>query len=144
MKVPAGFEPIRIGGEFIGNNGPLFLREADGRVQLGFYVERRHTNGMLICHGGMMASFCDMLLPISARRLAHGIGDTFLPTVSLQVDYLAPARVDAWVEGEAQVLRATRNLVFMQGIVTANGATAARASGILKVGPAFSDAAANR
>lgn len=144
MNVPAGFEPIRIGGDFIGTTGPLYLRETEGRVQLGFYVERRHTNGMLICHGGMMATFCDMLLPISARRLAQGMGDTFLPTVSLQVDYLAPARVDAWVEGEAQVLRATRNLVFMQGIVKADGATAARASGILRVGPAFADAAAHR
>jgi len=142
VKAPAGFEAIRIGGEFIGSNGPLYLREADGRVHLGFSVEKRHANGMLICHGGMMATFCDMLLPIAARRLVDGLADTFLPTVSLQVDYLAPARVGTWVEGEAQVLRATRNLVFMQGIVTAEGATVARASGILKVGPGFPDAAA--
>ena len=140
MKVPTGFDLIGIGGEFITANGPLYLREADGRVQVGFHVDKRHANGMQICHGGMMATFCDMLLPLCARGLVDGLAETFLPTVSLQLDYLAPARVGTWVEGEGQVLRATRNLVFMQGLVTADGTPVARASGILKIGPAFSDA----
>jgi uncharacterized protein (TIGR00369 family) len=126
-----------MGGEFIGLNGPLYLRHEGEIVQFGFRVEKRHTNPMGNCHGGMMASFCDMLLPISAHRQCPEIGMRFLPTISLQIDYLAPAPLGAWVEGEAEVLRTTRSLVFAQGLVTADGEPAARVSGIFKIGKPF-------
>ncbi len=137
-EVPAGFAPLTLGGEFVVANGPLYERaEADGVPwALGFRVLARHTNTMGICHGGMMATFCDMLLPIGAFRRVAELHDRFLPTVSLQIDYLAPSPKGAWVQGEAQVLRTTRSLVFAQGLVTADGAPVARVSGVFKVGPA--------
>lgn len=134
VGVPAGFEPVRPGGEFISVNGPLYRRLHDGCLQLGFRVESRHSNPVGICHGGMMASFCDMLLPLAAH-LHPEVGPRFLPTISLQIDYLAPAPLGAWVQGEAQVLRCTRAIVFVQGLVHADGQPAARASGIFKLGP---------
>ena len=139
--VPAGFRPLPRMGEFIGVNGPLYLKHEGDLVQLGFRVEARHTNPMQICHGGMMASFCDMLLPISVHRKSSEVGMRFLPTISLQIDYLAPAPLGAWVQGEAQVLRTTRSLVFAQGLVEADGTPVARVSGIFKIGPPFGDAA---
>ena len=130
---PDGFEPAPIGGAFIGANGPLYARRVDGVFQLGFRVERRHTNPMDNLHGGMMASFCDMLLPMAAHR-DERVGQRFLPTISLQIDYLAAAPLGAWVQGEGQVLRTTRTLVFVQGLVSADGEPVARASGIFKLG----------
>ncbi len=141
-NIPAGFKPLPRMGEFIGVNGPLYLKHEGDLVQLGFRVEARHTNPMQICHGGMMASFCDMLLPISVHRKSREVGMRFLPTISLQIDYLAPAPLGAWVQGEAQVLRTTRSLVFAQGLVEADGTPVARVSGIFKIGPPFGDAAA--
>jgi uncharacterized protein (TIGR00369 family) len=132
--VPAGFEALQTGGEFIAVNGPLYLRHEGEQVQVGFRVEARHTNPVGICHGGMMASFCDMLLPLSVHRKSATIGQRFLPTISLQIDYLAPAHLGAWVEGEAQILRSTRSLVFVQGLVSADGTAVARVSGIFKIG----------
>ena len=140
--IPAGFKPLPAMGGFIGVNGPLYLKHDGDLVQLGFRVEARHTNPMQICHGGMMASFCDMLLPISVHRKSREVGMRFLPTISLQIDYLAPAPLGAWVQGEAQVLRTTRSLVFAQGLVEADGTPVARVSGIFKIGPPFGDAAA--
>ena len=69
-------------------------------MRLGFRVEKRHTNPLGICHGGMLASFCDMLLPISIHRKSKEVGLRFLPTINLQLDYLAPAPLGAWVEGD--------------------------------------------
>lgn len=135
--VPPDFRVVSIGGDFIGINGPLYLRRAGDRVQLGFRVEKRHTNPLGICHGGMMASFCDMLLPFCAHRQSAEVRDRFLPTISLQVDYLAPAPLGAWVQGEADVLRVTGSLVFAHGLVTVDGAIAARVSGVLKIGQPF-------
>lgn len=136
---PPGFLPVPMGGGFIACNGPLYLRQRDGEVKLGFRVEPRHCNPMGMCHGGMLAGFCDMLLPVTAHRVASEVGPRFLATVSLQIDYLAPVPLGAWVEGEAQVLRVTRSMVFMQGLVRADGQPAARCSGVFKIGPRYPD-----
>ena len=135
--VPPGFRALRTAGDFIHVNGPLYLYHHRDDVRLGFRVERRHTNPMGICHGGMLASFCDMLLPISAHRVNREVGHRFLPTINLQIDYLAPAKLGDWVEGRAEVLKVTRSLVFAQGFVTANGVPCTRVSGIFKLGPPF-------
>ena len=139
--IPEGFRPIPITSGFIGINGPLYLRhvvrEAGDLVHIGFRVEERHTNPMNNCHGGMLATFCDMLLPLSIHRLSKEVGHRFLPTINLQIDYLAATPLGAWVEGQAQVLRVTRSLVFMQGLVQADGLPVARVSGIFKVGDVF-------
>lgn len=137
--LPDGFHPLVLGGEFMAVNGPLYLRLVDARVQMGFRVEKRHANPMDICHGGMMASFCDMLLPVAVHHQCAEVGRRFLPTINLQIDYLAPAPLGAWVQGEAEVLRATRSMVFVQGLVRADGMPVARASGIFKIGPSFGD-----
>lgn len=135
--VPEGFKPRHFGEGFIGVNGPLYTRRTEVGLQMGFRVEARHANPMNICHGGMMASFCDMLLPISAQHLAKEAHGRFCPTISLQIDYLAMAPLGAWVQGDAQVLRVARTMIFMQGLVTADGVNVARASGVFKIGPAF-------
>ncbi|HPU54534.1 MAG TPA: PaaI family thioesterase [Burkholderiaceae bacterium] len=138
--VPEGFRPAAIQGDFIVFNGPLFGRVVDGRLQLGFRVEPRHTNPLGICHGGMLATFVDMLVPCAAMY-TPGRERRFLPTISLQIDYLGSAKLGAWVQGEAQILRTTRNLVFGQGLVSADDVPCVRMSGIFKLGPPYGDAA---
>lgn len=135
--VPAGFRRFRASTGFIGVNGPLFFLHEGPLFKLGFRVEERHCNPMGICHGGMLATFADMLLPIGAITLVPELRQRFLPTVSLQVDFIASAKLGDWVEGEMQVLRTTRSMVFAQGLVTSGGATAMRCSGVFKIGPTF-------
>ena len=134
-QVPDGFAALPSGGPFIEHNGPLYLRHEGAVVKFGFRVEHRHVNPMNNLHGGMMASFCDMLLPLSVHRKSTEVAGRFLPTISLQIDYLAPAPLGTWVEGEAEPLRVTRSLVFAQGLVTADGVPCARVSGVFKIGP---------
>lgn len=134
---PDGYLATAMGGEFIRANGPMYLKRSDGRVWLGFRVEARHCNPAQILHGGMMASFCDMMLPVCATYLVPALARRFLPTINLQIDYLAPSPLGAWIEGEAQVLRTSTSLTFIQGLVTADGQPVARASGIFKIGPVF-------
>lgn len=135
--VPPGFRPVPAHGGFIDANGPLWLRHEGTEVQIGFRVEHRHCNPMGICHGGMLATFADMVMPLSIQRKAPEIGLRFLPTISLQLDYLAAAPLGSWVQGEADVLRTTRNMVFAQGLVRADGKPAVRLSGIFKLGQPF-------
>ena len=57
-----------------------------------------------------------------------------MPTINLQIDYVAPAMMGSWVHGEASVLRVTRTIAFVQGLAFADGEVIARASGIFKLG----------
>ena len=131
--IPEGFRSIKVGGPFMFHNGPLYGQWTGQRLLLGFRVQQRHTNPLQVCHGGMLATFVDMLIPCAAMYQSD-MEQRFLPTISLQVDYLGAAALGAWVQGEADVLRSTRNLLFGQGLVTADGEPALRVSGIFKMG----------
>ena len=131
--VPFGFRAVKVGGPFMFHNVPLYGKWDGTRLLLGFRVENRHTNPLKMCHGGMLATFADMLIPCASMYQ----GDTarrFLPTISLQVDYMSAAPLGSWVQGEADVLRTTRNMLFGQGLITADDEPALRVSGIFKLG----------
>ena len=132
---PAGFTAANVGSGFSSRNATFYARWANERLQLGFRVAEHHTNLRNVLHGGMLATYADTLLPYAAMYQALG-GRHFLPTISLQIDYLAPAALGTWVQGEGEALRTTRNMVFMQGLVTADDTPIARLSGIFKIGPA--------
>ena len=140
-NIPEGFQPVKIGGPFIFHNGPLYAKWSGQRLLLGFRVEERHSNPLKVCHGGMLATFADMLIPCAAMYQGD-MERRFLPTISLQIDYMGAAALGAWVQGEADVLRTTRNMLFGQGLVTADGQAALRVSGIFKMGQLIGDGTA--
>jgi acyl-coenzyme A thioesterase PaaI-like protein len=130
--IPSGFAPFKLAMGFLAANGPLYGKWDGTHLLMGFRVEARHCNPGMVAHGGMMATFADMLLPIASRFQARtDMG--FLPTVNLACDFLAPARLGAWVEGRADVARRTKNLLFAQGLATADGEPCLRANGIFRI-----------
>jgi len=74
---------------------------------------------------------------VCIHRQSAEVGLRFLPTISLQIDYLAPAPLGAWVQGEAEVLRVTRTMVFAQGVARIDDKAVLRVSGIFKIGQPF-------
>lgn len=130
--IPEGFAPLKISMGFLESNGPLYGTWDGSHLRLGFRVEERHCNPGMVAHGGMLATFADMLLPIAARFQSQtDMG--FLPTINLTCDFLAPAPLGAWVEGQGEAIKITRNLLFAQGMATADGAPVLRANGVFKV-----------
>lgn len=137
---PEGFQPVTIGGSFVTRNGPLYARWTGQHMLLGFRVQPQHVNPVDQCHGGMLSMFSDMLLSTAALYQTD-MPRHFLPTISLQTDFLAPCPLGAWVEGQADILRVTRTVIFTQGLVHANGKPVLRASGVFKIGPLIPDSA---
>ncbi len=130
--IPEGFRPLQFGVGFIDQVGPLYGKWDGTRLLMGFRVEPRHCNPGQVAHGGMLATFADMLLPLTARMQSKAdVG--FAPTVNLTLDFLAPAKLGAWVEGTAEFLRAGKTLFFAQGLATADGVLCLRANAIFKV-----------
>ena len=132
---PAGFKPVGDGPAdmFSGVNGPLFRAREGDRFVLGMRIERRHCNPGMVCHGGMLMTFVDMAMVMTAHYQAKIL--RFLPTISLTTDFLAPAPLGAWIEARTDILRQTRNMFFAQCLVTTDGKPVVRASGVFKLGP---------
>jgi uncharacterized protein (TIGR00369 family) len=133
--VPEGFHALGAFSGFVGDNGPILGKRDERGIVFGFRVARNHCNPMKICHGGWLATFADLLLPLSARATLDDLHDRFMLTVNLSLDYLGPAPLDAWVEGRAEVLRRTSRMVFAQGLVTHGDDAVLRCSGVLRIGP---------
>ena len=138
--VPAGFVPVQLGGAFATHNGPLYARWHEHRLQLGFRVGPQHVNPGQSCHGGMLGMFADILISTAAQYQAE-IPRQFLPTVSLQMDFMANAPLGSWVLGQADILRVTRNLIFSHGLAHVDGTTVLRASGVFNRGQLLPDTA---
>ena len=136
--IPEGFLPVRLGSAFATHSGQLHARWHGGHLQVGFVVEPHQTNPGGHCHGGMLSLFADIVL-CSAAQYQTDIPRQFLPTISLQLDFMNGAPLGAWVQGEADILEVTKNLVFSQGLIVCGGRTVARASGVFRRGPLLPD-----
>lgn len=133
-----GYQVAPVGGEFALRNGPFYARWHEERFELAFRVDSRHANPGNSCHGGMLSLFADILISTAAKYQAE-VGRQFLPTISLQLDFLAPAPLGSWVTGKADILKVTKNLLFTQGLVWADGVPVIRASGVFRRGPVLHD-----
>ena len=130
-EIPAGFRVLPMPrNPFIDQSGPLYGRFEDGRFTLGLRIEERHTNPGGVCHGGMIMTFADIGLLLTAN-IQGGVSQ-YMVTVNLTTDFLAPAPVGSWLEGRGEVLRKTRNFVFVQGTLAVGDTLVARINGIMK------------
>lgn len=129
--IPEGFAPRRAGGPFLEPIGPIWLRPGEGGSTFGIRVERRHCNNGMVAHGGMLATFADLVLGIGGLEQAGAQGGFI--TVSLVSDYLAPAPLGAWLECRPTLLRRTARLMFVEGRFEADGAPVLRASGVFSL-----------
>ncbi len=131
MIIPADFRRLQMPvNPFIDVNGPLYGRWMDEIFTLGVRVEPRHCNPGKTCHGGMIMTLADMTMLIGCNLQARM--NQYLVTVNLATDFLAPAKEGDWIEGRCEVLRASKNMVFSQGLLSVENKPIARINGIFK------------
>lgn len=123
--------PIAPGNAFQERNLEIWARLDGDAPVLGFRVLPHHCNPRKVCHGGLMMTFFDFLLP-TLSRFDDGADDSFTPTISVTTNFLAPALLGEWLEGRARTLRRTNGLVFVDGVVSNRDLVVAQASGIFK------------
>lgn len=121
-------------GPFADLVGPIYVtRDAldpGESIRFGFRVTPRHCNPRPVCHGGMIATFLDIALA-RGLRLARNVPAP-LPTISMSLDYLAPAGLGAWVDAHVTVTRAGMGTCFAQAMLHAEGIAVLRGSGVYK------------
>lgn len=109
---------------------PLWMRLEDAAVAFGFQTRPAHYNGRDMVHGGIMAIFADHALGLTVRRAVEGAPTA---TVQLDINYIGVTRPGAFVEVRAEVLRRTRSVVFVRGMLTVEATLVATASGVWKI-----------
>lgn len=114
-----GFAPMPAIGNFDCLIAPIYGRREGATLVMGFRCAARHTNAHGTCHGGMIASFADVLA--YATRVEAGLFATSVPTVTLSVDYLRPVREGDWVEGRTELLKQGARLIFARILGTVDG-----------------------
>ena len=96
--------------------GPFCYRlDDDGKARCAFQPRRDHLNGGGTIHGGALMSFADFALFCIAH---NALRDTRAVTLTCNSEFLKAGDLNGWVEAEGEVLRVTRSLVFVRGLVT--------------------------
>jgi acyl-coenzyme A thioesterase PaaI-like protein len=116
---------------FIGLVGPIFyLPFDDGIGRFRFDSEAKHKNRGGFVQGGMLMTFADRALGMTARK-----GHLLRPqaTVQLNMNFMRTAKIGDVVEMECRVIRETRSLVFLEGKISVEESIIATAQGVWKI-----------
>lgn len=99
-------------------NGTL-LDIREGSMKVEFIVREDMSNPMGILHGGMAATILDEVV----GTMVFALGREFaFVSVNLNCDYLNAARIGEAIFADAKVIRAGKNIVHAEGVITnANG-----------------------
>lgn len=109
--------------------GPFCFRVEGGQAQCAFQPKLHHLNGGGTIHGGLLMSFADFALFAIAHNALRGAKAV---TLTCNSEFVSAGNVDGIVEARGDVLRETRSLVFVRGLVTQGDRTLLAFSGTLK------------
>lgn len=109
--------------------GPFYFRIDDQGPVAAFRVEEKHLNGAQVAHGGLLMTFADFsLFAIANDALQNGYG----LTVAFTSEFLDGPKLGERVEARGEVMRAGGSLIFVRGVVTAEGRACLNFSGTIK------------
>ncbi len=110
-------DPTRFNSLF----GPFLLRVEDELARVRMTPQHVHSNLSNIMHGGALLGFIDIALFAASRGFGLLEAGTAV-TVDLSTQFLGGATVGTPVEAQVELLRETRRLLFLRGLVVQAGA----------------------
>lgn len=97
--------------------GPFFRKTSGDRVVTVLRITADHCNSMGVVHGGVLMTFADYTL--SEVALHGGEPGEHCLTISFDAQFIAGGRQGELLHGEADVIRRTRTLTFVRGLIHA-------------------------
>jgi uncharacterized protein (TIGR00369 family) len=110
---------------------PLFSRRGERSVELGLWLREAHCNSRGLLHGGVIAALADNAMGLSCVACQPGTKGAL--TVSLNVDYVATAKLGQWLLIAPRVIKTGGTLGFADTLITADGEAIARASATFRM-----------
>lgn len=113
--------------------GKLLVRgEGEGRARCRMFPEVAHSNLGNVAHGGAILTFVDMAM--FAGGHVAGADIAWSVTLDLSAQFLSPGRPGAPLDCSVELLRETKRLAFLRGLVVQGEETVASWSGTLRKG----------
>ena len=110
--------------------GPIWMREEGEHLRFGFVVAPKHLNRAGNLHGGMLMTLADQSMAIAARKAT---GAKRHATIELNTQFIGSVQLGQFVEAQAEVVRATRSVVFMEVKMFVDRRIVVSANGIWKI-----------
>lgn len=127
----SGWQRVNSTG-FVDYAGPFWQRRDGDQVAMGLVIEDHHTNSHLgTVHGGLVMTFADNALGLGVVAALGGALNC--STVSLQTQFVSAAKIGEFIICYPEIVRKTRNLVFVRGLIQVEDRVVATADGIWKV-----------
>ena len=113
--------------------GKLLVQpDGEGRARCRMFPGLGQSNLGNVAHGGAILTFIDMAM-FAGGHLA-GADIAYSVTLDLSAQFLSPARLGLPLDAEVELLRETKRLAFMRGLVVQGDETVASWSGTLRKG----------
>src|ERR1700733_2605113 len=121
-----GFERVKTHnfGELV---GPIWRR---GDPLFGFVAAEKPGNHIGIVHGGMLATFADQSMGMTAMRAT---GNKPHATIELSMQYIGAVQIGDFVESHCEIVRITRSIIFMRSTLKVGDRVVATSSGVWKI-----------
>lgn len=121
------------GDPFEDHVGPFYARrdpEGDGVGMVCAFRPKAHNcNGGGMIHGGTLMTFADYALFMIAGQsgeMVHGV------TVTMNSEFVGPARPGEMLTARGEVVRAGKSLVFVRGLISGEAGAVLAFSGTIK------------
>ncbi len=113
--------------------GRLLVRREGDIARVRMMPERRHTNLQDSIHGGTTMGFADIALFAAARMFGLIEAGTAV-TLDMSFQFIGTGREGMPLDAEVELLRETRRLLFMRGLVVQGDAKVAAFAGTIRKG----------
>ena len=129
VSLPSDYQVYEYDDPFEDHVGPLGYKVVDGTITFAFLADARHRNTAGTVHGGMLMTFADFALCLTATWDHPG---EKCVTVSCNSEFVAPGRPGDLIEASGEVVRRTKSLTFVRGQVYADDRILLNYSAIVK------------
>ena len=129
VSLPPGYRTYDYADPFEDRVGPFGFKVEAGRISFVFDAQSYHLNSSDRLHGGMLMTFADYTVCLTAVWDQPG---ERCVTVSFTCEFVAAGRVGDRVESVCEVVRRTRSLTFVRGQVLVGDRVLLNCSAIVK------------
>ncbi len=112
--------------------GKMIVRlESEGRALVRMFPEHRHTNLMGNLHGGIILSLIDVAI-FAGSRMFGLIEAGSAVTLDLSTQFIGAGKPGIPLDAEVELLKETKRLLFLRGLVVQEGQKIAAFSGTIR------------
>lgn len=113
--------------------GKLIVRREGEMARVRMFPERRHSNLQDVMHGGATLGLIDVAL-FAASRMFGLITAGYAVTLDLSTQFIGAGRLDLAIDAEVELLRETRRLLFLRGLIVQGDTKVAAFAGTIRKG----------